>query len=71
MASTIRYFAGSRIPYARAVLSLVELAREGGDFSISPLDLSMMAESGLAVSGEDLSGPERVLDGIEGLVRTE
>jgi len=69
--STIRYFAASRIVYARALLELVTYAREHlfDDFSAGPLDLAALESQGLAVSGPDLAGVKSLLDGIPGLAQ--
>ena len=67
--STLRYFAASRIVYARALLELVTYAREHlfDDFSVGPLDLAALENQGLVVSGSDLAGVKSLLDGIPGL----
>ena len=69
--STVRYFAVSRIVYARALLELITYAREHlfDDFSVGPLDLAALESQGLAVSGSDLAGVKGLLDGIPGLTQ--
>ena len=69
--STVRWFAASRIVYARALLELVTYAREHlfEDFSVGPLDLAALEHQGLAVSGSDLAGVQSLLDGIPGLTQ--
>ena len=66
--STLRYFAASRVVYARALLELVTYARgHAEDFSIGPPDISALEHQDLAVSGPDLAGVQILLDGIPGL----
>jgi hypothetical protein len=66
--STVRYFAESRHVYSRALLELVTYAREhDGDFTFGPLDLGALEGSGLAISGPDLAGVRKLLDGLPGL----
>lgn len=66
---TIRYFAESRIVYARALTALAEYARgSADDFEVSPARLAAMEHQGLAVSGPDLSGVRVVLEKIPGLI---
>lgn len=49
---TLRFRAGSRVSYARALLALVRRARGGtGEFTFGPLHLATLEEQGLAVSG--------------------
>jgi len=67
--STVRYFAASRLTYARALLELVTYARDHlfEDFSAGPLDLAALENQGLAVSGSDLTGVQELLEKIPGL----
>lgn len=67
---TLRYRGLYRLAYARALLALVELAREQPRpaFSFGPLQLSSLEQQGLTVSGPDLSGVEAALSSIHGLV---
>lgn len=67
--STLRYFAESRIVYARALIDLAEYARgSADDFEVSPASVVAMEHQGLAVSGPDLSGVREVLGKIPGLI---
>ena len=70
--STIRWFAASGYPYACALAELTIYAREHSeDFTLGPLDLGALEHQGLAVSGPDLAGVTRLLDGIPGLTREQ
>lgn len=67
---TKRYRGLYRIAYGRALLALVELARQTPNpvFSFGPMQLTAMEQQGLTVSGEDLSQVEDVLKDIHGLI---
>ncbi len=65
---TARYFAESRHAYSRVLLELVTYARgHPDDFIFGPLDLSALESQGLAISGPDLAGVRKLLDGLPGL----
>jgi hypothetical protein len=54
---TFRFRAESRITYAQALLSLVHRARNGTeDFTFGPLELPVLEDQGLAVSGIGVPG---------------
>jgi hypothetical protein len=67
--STVRYFAESRHAYSRALLELVTYARSHPDavFAFGPLDLTALENQGLAVTGPDLAGVQKLLDSLPGL----
>lgn len=66
---TLRYRALYRFIYSRALVALVEYARDNPqpEFSFGPMSLKAMESQGLTVSGTDLSGVTDVLSRIHGL----
>jgi hypothetical protein len=69
---TRRYFAepGSSQAsiYTLALVLLMEYARNHAqEFVFGPLDVSAARAGGLIISGADLTGPARVLEGVPGL----
>jgi len=67
---TVRYRALQRYSYARALLALVELAREhqGPSFEFGPADLAVMERNGLTVTGDDLNAVQQALGQVPGIV---
>jgi len=67
---TLRYRALSRYSMSRALEALTIHARQYPQpvFEFGPLDLEALTSTGLAVSGEDLSGVQQVLSAIPELV---
>lgn len=67
--TTLRYRGLYRFVLAKALLALVEYARDNPhpEFSFGPMNLRALEQSGLVVSGSDLSAVTDVLDRIHGL----
>lgn len=65
---TIRYRAAMGLAYSVAMLALMEYARSSTEnFTFGPMTLEALEDQGLAISGTDLEGVQRVLAGIPGL----
>jgi hypothetical protein len=67
---TRRWFADGNVPYALAVLTLFEYAREHRvKYVFGPLDTASMTDGGLTISGseDDLEQAAAVLAGVPGL----
>jgi hypothetical protein len=66
---TFRYWAPSRLVYARALVALVEHARASSDdYTFGPLELAELARHGLVVSGPHMASVAQVLREVTGLV---
>jgi hypothetical protein len=66
--TSLRYRGVMRLAYSVALLLLMEHARDTkDDFSFGPWDLDALEGQGLVVSGPDLAGARKVLDGVPGL----
>lgn len=69
---TLRYRAVMKLAYSVALLLLMEYARTSDDdFRYEPLDLVAMEDHGLLISGPDVSGAAKILEGIPGLYLSE
>lgn len=71
--STLRYRAASRIPYARALLTLADFARTSTrEFVFGPLSISALEANGLAITGPDAEQwADDLMKGIAGLHRSD
>lgn len=74
--ATRRYRAATRIPYAQAIVVVVQYAREHphADFFFGPLDVAAMENSGFVLTGETsaVAALDDLLDRkVPGLYRTE
>lgn len=69
VSQTIRYRGLYRFIYSKALVQLVEYARENPqpEFSFGPMSLSAMEHAGLTITGADLSGVVDLLSRVHGL----
>jgi hypothetical protein len=69
---TARWFAESRLAYARALTALAVYARDSSsEFTFGPLDLAALENQGLAVTGDDLAGVRKLLGGLPGIAEEQ
>ena len=69
---TIRYRAVMSLSYSVALLHLLEYACASREaFEFGPMSLAALADQGLAVSGVNLAGVQKVLAEVPGLYLSE
>lgn len=66
---TVRFRALYRFIYSKALVQLVEYAREHPqpEFSFGPMSLPAMESAGLTITGADLSGVVDLMSRVHGL----